>query len=171
MSEQKTSNRYNLQAQFVPAVANNTALEKPSRRQQLARQAAEIASVPTTVIVDDALQTLEGAKESTSGMDRSMALVVRLIPFSVVWLILAIGVGWAAALGGWFTLCFFSGLTAVTYAYLDRQEYKYSRNGLEIHKVDTLADLKRDEMSHQQELRRMALEATLKMMEVRSDDY
>ena len=170
MSE--TRNRYNLQAQFVPAVtATSTALDKPTRRQQLARQAAEIANVPTTVIVDDALQTLEGSTEKTSGMDRSLALVVRLIPFSVVWLVLAVGVAWAADMGDWFTLCLFSGLTAVTYAYLDRQEYKYSRNGLEIHKVDTLADLKRDEMSHQQELRRMALEATLKMLEVRNDDY
>jgi hypothetical protein len=168
MSE--TKNRYDLQAQFVPAGAG-AALDKPTRRQQLARQAAEIANVPTTVVVDDALTTLEGAREVTSGMDRSKALVVRLIPFSIVWLILAVGVAWAAGMGGWFTLCFFSGLTAVTYAHLDRQEYQFSRNGLERHKVDTLADLKLAEMSHQQELRRMALEATLKMIEVRHDDY
>lgn len=168
MTEQKT-NRYDLQAQFVPAAG--AALDKPTRRQQLARQAAEIANVPTTVIVDDALQTLEGSTEKTSGMDRSLALVVRLIPFSVVWFILAVGVGWAADMGDWFTLCFFSGLTAVTYAWLDRQDHQFSRNGLERHKVNTLAGLKRDEMSHQQELRRMALEATLKMLEVRNDDY
>jgi len=161
------SNRYDTQQSFVPAVATTTT---PSRRQQLARQAADIANVPTTVIVDDALQTLEGSSERTSGMDRSLALVVRLAPFSVVWLTLAIGVSWAASMGGWFTLCLFAGLTAVTYAYLDRQEYQFSRNGLERHKVDTLADLKMAEMGHQQELRRMALEATLKMLEVKDGD-
>lgn len=167
-----TDNRYNSQAQFVPAVMAPAFTKRDERRQMMSRQAAEIANVPTTVIVDEALQTLEGSQERTSGMDRSLALVVRLAPFSVVWLVLAIGVSWAASMGGWFVLCLFAGLTSVTYAYLDRQEYQFSRNGLERHKVDTLADLKRDEMAHQQELRRMALESTLKMLEARNgDDY
>lgn len=166
-----TENRYNQRAEFVPAVMP-TQTPAQSRRQQLARQAAEIANVPTTVIVDDALTTLEGARESTSGMDRSKALVVRLMPYSAVWLALSIGVSWAASMGGWFVLIFFAALTSVTYAYLDRTEYQFSRNGLERHKVNTLAGLKRDEMAHQQELRRMALEATLKMLEVRDgNDY
>lgn len=169
MSEQNTQNRYNSAAQFVPAVAQTQAPTQ-SRRQQLARQAAEIANVPTTVIVDEALTTLEGARETTSGMDRSKALVVRLMPYSAVWLVLSVGVSWAASMGGWFILILFAGLTSVTYAYLDRQEYQFSRNGLERHKVDTLADLKRAEMAHQQELRRMALEATLKMLEVKDGD-
>ena len=164
-----TDNRYNQRAEFVPAVV---AQPKQSRRQQLARQAAQIADVPTTVYVDDALTTLEGAREVTSGMDRSKALVVRLMPYSAVWLVLSVGVSWWASMGGWFVLVAFAALTSVTYAYLDRQEYQFSRNGLERHKVDTLAGLKRDEMAHQQELRRMALEATLKMMEARNgDDY
>lgn len=167
-----TENRYNTQAQFVPASPVDSMTNKPSRKQQLARQAVEIANVPTTVIVDSALQTLEGSQERTTGMDRSLSLVVRLAPFSVVWLCLAIGVSWAASMGAGFTLMFFAGLTAATYAYLDRQEYQFSRNGLERHKVNTLASLKRDEMTHQQELRRMALETTLKMLEVRNgDDY
>ena len=166
-----TENRYNSQAQFVPAVMPVQAPTQ-SRRQQLARQAAEIANVPTTVIVDDALTTLEGAREVTSGWDRSLALILRLTPYSLVWLVLAVGVSWAASMGGWFVLIFFAALTSVTYAYLDRQEYQFSRNGLERHKVDTLADLKRDEMSHQQELRRMALAATLEMLKVRDgNDY
>lgn len=167
----ETRNRYNLQAQFVPASAPlATTTPAQSRRQHLARQAAEIANVPTTVIVDDALTTLEGAREVTSGWDRSMALILRLTPYSLVWLVLSVGVSWAASMGGWFVLIFFAALTSVTYAYLDRQEYQFSRNGLERHKVDTLADLKRDEMSHQQELRRMALEAHLKLLGVQDDD-
>ena len=167
-----TENRYNSQAQFVPAVPVESMTNKPSRKQQLARQAAEIANVPTTVVVDSALQTLEGSQERTTGMDRSLALVVRMVPFTLVWLVLAVGVSWAASMGGGFTLCLFAGLTSITYAYLDRQEHQFSRNGLERHKVNTLASLKVSEMNHQQELRRMALEATLKMMEVRNgDDY
>lgn len=64
----------------------------------------------------------------------------------------------------------FAALTSVTYAYLDRQEYQFSRNGLERHKVDTLAGLKMAEMAHQQELRRMAMDAHLKMLGVTDDD-
>lgn len=165
-----SENRYTKQQNYVTALAPTTALApRQGRRQQLAQQAAFIADTPTTVVVEGALQTLEGAQEITSGLDRSIALVVRLAPFSVVWLALAIGVSWAASMGGWFTLCFFAGLTAVTYAYLDRQEYQFSRNGLERHKVNTLADLKRDEMAHQQELRRMAMNAHLKMLGVDDD--
>lgn len=165
------ANRYNNQVNYVTPVAQVAPpTTTPTRRQQLARQAADIANVPTTVVVDDALQTLEGSTEKTNAMERSQALVVRLLPFSAVWLVLSIGVSEAASMGGWFTLCMFSGLTAVTYAYLDRQEYQFSRNGLERHKVNTLASLKRDEMAHQQELRRMALESTLKMLEVRDGD-
>lgn len=162
-------NRYNQRAEFVPAVMPTQAPTQ-SRRQQLARQAAEIANVPTTVIVDDALTTLEGARETTSGMDRSKALVVRLMPYSAVWLVLSVGVSWWASMGGWFVLVAFAALTSVTYAYLDRTEYQFSRNGLERHKVNTLASLKRDEMAHQQELRRMAMDAHLKMLGVTDDD-
>lgn len=126
-----------------------------------------IASPPTTIYIDDALRVEDGSTERTNSMERSKALVVRLLPFSVVWLILSIGVSWGASMGGAFAVTFFAALTAVTYAYLDRQEREFSRNGLERHKVNTLADLKLAEMSHQQELRRMALETTLKMIERR----
>lgn len=166
--EDTMSNRYDQQNNFVPAVQQVTTT--PNRKQQLAQRAADIASAPATVFVDEPLQTLEGATERTTGKDRAIALVIRLAPFSAVWLVLAIGVAWAAGMGGWFVLCAFSGLTAVTYAWLDRQEYQFSRTGLERHKVDTLASLKRDEMTHQQELRRMALTAHLKMLGVDDDD-
>lgn len=162
-----SENRYNQRAEFVPAVVAQPTGQH--RRQQLARQAAEIASVPTTVIVDDALTTLEGSHERTTSMDRSKALVVRLMPYSAVWLVLSVGVAWWASMGGWFVLVAFAALTSVTYAYLDRTEYQFSRNGLERHKVNTLASLKRDEMSHQYELRRMALDAHLKMLGVDND--
>jgi hypothetical protein len=103
-------------------------------------------------------------------MDRSKALVVRMLPFTFVWLVLAVGVSWAASMGGGFTLVLFAGLTSVTYAHLDRQERQFSRNGIERHKIDTLADLKLAEMDHAQELRRMALSAHLKMLGVQDDD-
>lgn len=168
---------YTYEARQVPAKTQQNFL--PARPAQTRQRGPVDLSAVTTIAtagevinVDAGVMALEGAREVTSGMDRSKALIIRLVPFSVVWLILAIGVSWAASMGGWFTLLLFSGLTAVTYAYLDRQEYQFSRNGLERHKVNTLADLKRDQMSHEQELKRMALEATIRMLEARnSDDY
>ena len=164
----ETENRYNSQANFLSATAATT---ERKRRQPIV-DVTQVVTTPATIYVDTPLTTLEGAREVTSGRDRAIALVIRLAPFSIVWLVLAVGVSWAASMGGWFTLICFAALTACTYAYMDRTEYQFSRNGLERHKVDTIAGLKMAEMEHQQELKRMALEATLKMLEARnSDDY
>lgn len=167
---------YTYEKRQVPAKTQNFLPARPGQPRQ--RSPVDLSTVTTiatageVINVDAGVMAHEGAREVTSGYDRSIALVIRLAPFSAVWLILAIGISWAASMGGWFTLMLFSGLTAVTYAYLDRQEYQFSRNGLERHKVNTLADLKRDQMSHEQELKRMALEATIRMLEARnSDDY
>jgi len=149
---------------YVPAVVQST--RGPDRSLDF----TAVSTMPATIHVDAPLQTLDGAQEKTTGMDRSLALVVRMAPFTIIWLLLAIGVSWAASMGGGFTLILFAGLTACTYGYLDRQERQFSRNGLERHKVDTLAHLKLAEMDHTQELRRMALEAHLKMLGVENDD-
>lgn len=161
-------NRYNDKTNLVPAKVPRGAGRRVNKK-QLVRNVADLALTEATVHVDAPMTTLEGTSERTTSMDRSRALVVRLAPFSVVWLVLSVGVSWAASMGAAFTLMLFAGLTACTYAYLDRQEYQFSRNGLERHKVNTLASLKRDEMAHQQELRRMALEAHLKMLGVDND--
>lgn len=124
-----------------------------------------------TIYVDNAMLSRDGAHERTSAIDRSKAFILRISWLAVVWLLLAIGVSWAASMGGWFTLIMFTGLTSATYAYLDRQEREFSVNGLERHRIDVAADLRRDEMTHAQELRRMALEATIKQLEVRNARY
>jgi hypothetical protein len=46
---------------------------------------------------------------------------------------------------------------------MDGREHKFSRNGLERHKVDTLGDLKELEMTQTHELRKMALTAQIEM--------
>lgn len=134
-------------------------------------QASALSSLllPQVVDVDASMTAMDGATEKTSGLDRAAALVIRLAPFSITWLVLAVGVSWAASMGGAFALCLFAGLTAVTYAYLDHKDHEYSRNGLERHRVNTYASLKRDEMMHQQELRRMALQAHLRMLGVQDE--
>jgi hypothetical protein len=114
----------------------------------------------------------EGARESTSAMDRAKALRVRLLPFVVLWVLLSVIVGvvvlyaaknapGAALLG----LLTFTALSAFTYYRLNRTDYEYSREGTERHRLDTAADLARRRMNHEHDLRDRALdiyEQTLK---------
>lgn len=66
-----------------------------------------------------------GAREVTSRWDRPKALILRLAPYSVVWLVLSVGVSWAVSMGGWFVLILFAALTSVTYAYLELNLLKH----------------------------------------------
>lgn len=122
-----------------------------------------------------ALETQEGAQERTSAMDRAKALRVRLLPFVLLWALLAVIVfavvlyvaqnAPGAALGG---LLAFTALTAITYVKLNTTDYQYSREGTERHKVDTAAYLVERQMEHEQELRKTALDAYLRQMEGRN---
>ena len=104
-----------------------------------------------------------GASEKTSGMDRSKACLVRLIPYTVINLILSLTLVSLAG-GGWvLAFCLLAASSLFAYAVLDGREHKYSRNGLERHKVDTLAELKFDEQDKTHELRKLALTAQIEM--------
>jgi hypothetical protein len=115
--------------------------------------------------VGDPLAAHHGATEQTSGYDRSVGLILRLIPFTGVWLILTIGVVWVSGVHGAWGLLLFAVLTALSYGAMDRREYTYSRGGLERHKVDTLADLKELELNQAHELRKLVVQAQIKMWE------
>ena len=117
----------------------------------------------------------DGARENTSAMDRARALRVRLLPFVLLWALLAVIVfvvvlfvaqnaPGAALLG----MLAFTALTAFTYYRLNRTDYDYSREGTERHKVDTAAYLMERNMEHEQELKRMALDAYLRQLEGRN---
>ncbi len=119
-----------------------------------------------------ALEVADGAQERTSAMDRAKALRVRLLPFVLLWALLAVIVfvvvlyvaqnAPGAALGG---LLAFTALTAYTYYRLNRTDYDYSREGTERHKVNTAAYLVERHMDNEHELRKMALENYLQTLE------
>ena len=121
------------------------------------RQPANIDVSPymggDVIHVGEPLAVQDGSSEKTSGMDRSKAWVVRLIPYTMINLILSITL----------VFCLFAASSLFAYAVLDGREHKYSRNGLERHKVDTLAELKFDEHDKTHELRKMALKAQIEM--------
>jgi hypothetical protein len=124
-----------------------------------------------TVIVERVFEAMPGADEKTSGIDRSNALIVRMLPMGCVWVFLAFAVAMVAASagGGRWGFVMFAVVLAVTvgatWLYMDRQERQYSRAGLERHRIDTAAALKAQELAQQHELRKAALAQYIKSLE------
>jgi hypothetical protein len=131
------------------------------------RQAANIDVSPymqgEVIHVGQPLAANHGATEKTSGMDRSLAWVVRMAPYTLIIFILSVTLVNLAG-GGWvLAFCLFAASSLVVYLIMDGREHKYSRNGLERHKVDTLAELKFDEQDKTHELRMKALDLQIAM--------
>lgn len=106
---------------------------------------------------------LGGSEEYSTPVSRAKGQVIRLLPFSVVWLLLTGGVVWLLGLTLPYLLIGFALLTAATFVKMNGQEFDHSRNGLERHRVDTAADLREKEMDQQHELRSKALDAYLEI--------
>ncbi len=114
----------------------------------------------------------DGAREHTSAMDRAHALRVRLLPFLLMWGGLAIVVGvvaWRIAdsvpVASMVGLLLFCVMGAGTYIKLNTTDYQHSREGTERHRINTAADIAHAQLQHDYELRKMALESYLKIME------
>ena len=116
------------------------------------------------VTVDPALYNgTGGSEEYATPVSRAKGQVIRLIPFSVVWLILTGGVVWLFGLSFPYLLVGFALLTAGTYLRMNWDEFEYSRNGLERRRVDRAAGLREKELDQTHELKKMALTAYLEI--------
>ena len=116
------------------------------------------------VTVDPALYNgTGGSEEYATPVSRAKGQVIRLIPFSLTFMILGVGIVWLLGLTWPYLLLWFAGLTAFTYWRMNRDEFEYSRNGLERHRVDAAADLKEKELDQTHELKKMALQAYLEI--------
>lgn len=73
MSEQKITNRYNAVAQFVPAVANNTALERRPRMEVL-------PPAETVHRIDVPMQATQHIEMKTSAVDRALGFLIANVP-------------------------------------------------------------------------------------------
>ena len=112
-------------------------------------------------------QPSESVREETSAVDRSVGLLIRQLPLSIVWIVLAVTaacVAWAV-IPAWWALVFglgtFGVLSAGSFILFDRQERDYSGSGLERHRINRAAELKRLELRQSHELKRAALDAYL----------
>lgn len=141
-------------------------------RPQTIDQAPQWVTQAQPLEVGQAWQPQQGAKETTSAMDRAKGLRIRLVPFLVLYGLAGVVVGGAvwlvaesvplAALGAVLT---FAAFGVGTYVKLNGQDYAHSGAGVERHRVDTAADLARTQMEHTHELRKMALDAYLETLE------
>jgi hypothetical protein len=126
---------------------------------------AEFVQGSALVNIEHAVEAQEGADERTTATDRAWALLLRLAPLSVILLVISVSValvfdfGWLWAFYAWGIIC------AAVYWLFDNNEYRYSRNGLERHRIDTASELRKEEMAHEYRLKRMALKSYLRMME------
>ena len=118
-----------------------------------------------------------GTVEKTSAMDRAQAVRVRVVPFLWTWAGIGVVVGGAvwlasgqAPIAALLGSLAFAGLTGLTYYRLNRTDYDYSREGTEQLRIRQAAELERQRMQHEQELRRAALDAYLQQLEGRNRD-
>ena len=119
-----------------------------------------------------AWQPMQGAKESTSAVDRAKGVRIRLVPYVVLFGLAGLVVGlvaWyvagnapvAAALA--VTVTAAAGL--LTYRRMNLDDYDHSAGGVERLRITEAADLERERMAHEQELKKLAFEAYLRRLE------
>ena len=133
---------------------------------RLSRMAADLAQ--NRLETDKLRRSVRRAKPTYSWLVERAQLdakgqVIRLLPFAAVWLLLTGGVVWLLGLTFPYLLIGFALLTAATFIKMNGQEFDHSRNGLERHRVNRAADLRRTELENTHELKKMALSAYLQI--------
>jgi len=140
-------------------------------------QADNVISVPAPQsVVDNVFQPQAIGKDPYSPVQRGTGLVVRCLPFAVVYVILAFAIVDQLALTEGWVYILFGIPMLVTVAYMSDRTDRYTPAGVELERI---AAAERTEfvkgerqerildkhLTHQQELRRMALETTLRLLE------
>ena len=113
MAELK-QNRYNTKQNMVTLTPEAAPVVRKMSPEE-SRILEHYAAPSPVVMVEQAFQAQEGADERTSGKDRSVALVIRLLPITAIWLVLSIGIVWKFNLQNNDAVLIFAALTAVTF--------------------------------------------------------
>jgi len=154
-------NRYNEELHKVEPAQSATYAITPAQAQQLDRMTQPVTPA---VQVDTVFVPQATVRETATPVKRAIALTIRVLPFTVVWLVLAIGIVWKFQFDSADAFLIFAVLTAVTYYGLGGQEYQYSTNGLERHRIDMATHLASQKMAYDAQLRREITQAFLKQL-------
>jgi hypothetical protein len=154
-------NRYN----------NETRLVRPSNSdaypitQHQAQQLDRVAQQTPVIVLDQAFQPQATVKETSDPLVRSKALVVRLLPVTLIYLVLSIALAFAFNFRMVWGLLIFAGLCWFSYYSLDAAERYDSATGVEHHRIDAAERLASQKMEYDAQLRREVTQAYLKQLE------
>ncbi len=133
----------------------------PAQAQQLDR----VAHQTPVIMVDQAFQPQSTIRETTGPMERSKALIVRLLPVSAIYMVLAIALAFAFNVALVWAFVAFAALTWWSYYTLDASERYDSATGVENHRIDAAERLASQKMEYDAQLRREVTQAYLKQLE------
>ena len=134
-----------------------------------------LGAAPQSVI-DNVFQPQSIDKDPYTPIQRALGLGVRTLPFAVVYIVLAIGIAEKMALSDAWIYLLFGIPMLITVAYMSNRTDRHTPAGVEIERIASAerTEFTRGErqerildkhLANQQELRRMSLEATIKMLE------
>lgn len=155
-------------AQYLPA--------KQPRPLPILGEVLPPAQVEPAALLHSWQQPVEGMVEHTSAVDRAKGVTLRSLPmfFTVALLSLAgalVAWGVAGQVPAVLTfLLLMASIGGALYWLESRTEYAHSRHGVERLRIIEAADIEHARMEHEFSLRKMALEAYIKIMERNHDD-
>ena len=184
MNEQTRPNYYNAQQQQVQPInraGNPLGAAQVQRLLQNQNQAdtgvggSPLGAAPQSVI-DNVFTPQAIGKDPYGPVQRGLGLIVRFLLAALIYLVLAIGIVNQAGLSEPWLYILFGIPALITVAYMSNQTDRHTPAGVEIERI---AAAERTEftkgerqerildkhLANQQELRRMSLEATIKMLE------
>jgi hypothetical protein len=97
-------------------------------------------------------------------MERSKALIVRLLPVTAIYLVLSVALAFAFNVALVWAFVAFAGLTWFSYYSLDASERYDSATGVEHHRIDAAERLASQKMEYDAQLRREITQAYLKQL-------
>jgi hypothetical protein len=153
-------NRYNTEHRLVTPAQQETYAITPAQAQQLDR----VTQQAPVIIVDQAFQPQSTIKETTGPMERSKALIVRLLPVTAIYMVLSVALSFAFNVALVWAFVGFAGLTWWSYYSLDASERYDSATGVEHHRIDAAERLASQKMEYDAQLRREITQAYLKQL-------
>jgi hypothetical protein len=129
------------------------------------------AALPSTRQPPTVFTPNDGATEQTTAMDRAKATVYRMHPMTIILAILATGLALWLQLGIGIALCIFAATAVAGYAYFNVTDYRYSRAGLERHRISMATQLERERMGHEKDIKAMALDSLIQLHDARRFEY
>lgn len=118
----------------------------------------ELLPAEPHTVVDSVFQAQATKQESATPIDRSVALIIRLIPITGVWLVLSVALVLVLGVNMQVGFIAFAGLTALSYYKLDDRERFDSPVGVEHHRIDAAHDLAIRKLEHDATLKRELLQ-------------